>query len=303
MFGFLLEGDKTQINAYLGEMMAGLPNASIRYDAISHYILLTFTHMPRVIPGAPFDQSGWMSETEVTVWILTMGKKKLGAVWVPDPTDVCFMAPYIWVDNPMSIAGGREIYGFPKQWGHVTMPTTFNAQSPAPVSPLSLDVFGLKTFHPETQAVNQRLLDMTCTGETKVDSTIWRSADDLLKGLYKGLASRHANASRIRPLIESVHLPLNLGVPLVFYKQFRSVSNSQDACFQSISKTKVKIDWPSFQGGHLPGTYHLSVQDLASQPLTRHLGVSNQTPLFQFWMQMNMTFGFGHTVLAAASLY
>lgn len=301
MFAFILEGDKANINAYLGEMMSKLPTASVRYEAISHYVMLTFAHMPKVRPGAPFDQMGWMSETEVTAWILTMGKKKVGTVWVPDPTDVCFMAPYIWVDNPISIAGGREIYGLPKQWGQVTMPTTFDVQNPVPVSPLMLDAFAIKTFHPETQAVSQPLLEITCTGESTVDTAIWISVDDLLKGVYKALSSRYPRNSFVTPFVQAMPLPINLGLPLVFYKQFRSISNSRDACYQSISKMKVRIDWPTFQGGLLPGVYQLKVEDVASQPLKSHLGLSSQAPILQFWMQLNMTFGFGHNIFATAS--
>ena len=30
---------------------------------------------------------------------------------------------YIWVDNPMSMATGREMYGWPKSMGIITLPT------------------------------------------------------------------------------------------------------------------------------------------------------------------------------------
>ena len=27
--------------------------------------------------------------------------------------------PIMWVDNPLSLAGGREIYGYNKNWGQI----------------------------------------------------------------------------------------------------------------------------------------------------------------------------------------
>jgi hypothetical protein len=299
MFGFVLEGDKDRLNAFLSPMMDIPHNNIIRFTAISHYLLLTFTHMPKVVSGLPV---GWMTETEVTLWILTCGMRKVGPVWTPDPTQLSFMVPYIWVDNPISIAGGREIYGFPKQWGTVQMPTTYDISNPAPIPSMSLDALAIKTFHPETQAQVQRLMDITCTADSSVDPTVWRSADDAFKGISRVMLSQQPTWKPISPLIDSLRMSFIKTVPIVFFKQFRAVGNSQDACFQAISKVAVEVDWNAFQGGLLPGQYQLSIQELASQPLDQHLGITNQTPLLQFWVQMNMTFGFGTDLFTARTL-
>ena len=30
----------------------------------------------------------------------------------------------MWVDNPLSLAGGREIYGYNKNWGNINLSRT-----------------------------------------------------------------------------------------------------------------------------------------------------------------------------------
>ncbi len=117
MYGFIVEGNKDQLNNYLNKRLNLASNQVTHYQVVSSYVMLTYVYMPKVLAGGAFMNDGWLTETEVTAWVLTMGQKKVGGVWIPDPFHLRFMPIYIWVDNPISIAGGREIYGFPKQWG------------------------------------------------------------------------------------------------------------------------------------------------------------------------------------------
>ena len=121
--------------------------------------------------------------------------------------------------------------------------------------------------------------------------------------LPSALAAVHGKLTSYRQLTNLVTPPLSflghlfdVGVPLVFFKEFRAVSNATDACFQAVTEVSVEVNLSTFQGGFLPGNYQLNIESLASQPLATDLGLTSQPSIVSFWIQMDMVFGFGTNV-------
>src|SRR5256885_734277 len=70
--------------------------------------------------------------------------------------------PYLWVDDPIAFASGREVYGFAKTQGW--MPRLgdprgdSHARPPDPPESLMLDVYGVAEYGPGAELHRQRLL-------------------------------------------------------------------------------------------------------------------------------------------------
>src|SRR5204862_7968628 len=70
--------------------------------------------------------------------------------------------PYLWVDDPIAFASGREVYGFAKTQGW--MPRLGDPRGEAPGRPpdppeeLRLDVYGAAEYGPSSELARQRLL-------------------------------------------------------------------------------------------------------------------------------------------------
>ena len=71
---------------------------------------------------APFSDMGWIREVQLSFWLpLAGGTIDEAGKFVWDR--LVLAVPYIFVDNPMSYAGGREDYGYPKVMGQFTPDT------------------------------------------------------------------------------------------------------------------------------------------------------------------------------------
>jgi len=111
MYGFIFQGVEARLNdlctRYLNEPMQG----QFQYSPMPpHWVVLTFTETRSLAPkNPPFADLGCAPEREAAFWIWVHRSDGQSA-------PVSF-SPYIFVDNPIAIIQGREIYGFPKEIG------------------------------------------------------------------------------------------------------------------------------------------------------------------------------------------
>ncbi|NIP28333.1 MAG: acetoacetate decarboxylase family protein, partial [Phycisphaerae bacterium] len=64
-----------------------------------------------------------------------------------DPFAPKFFTPYLIIDNPVGLSGGREIYGYFKEYGQLKV-----AASPETIDTMTVSAFTLKTYTPESKA-------------------------------------------------------------------------------------------------------------------------------------------------------
>ncbi len=106
---------------------------------------------------------GSASEPEAAIWVPTITQRH-GADGYVDEHLAIFM-PYLWVDDPIAFASGREVYGFAKTqgWmrrlddprGHADTPT------PDPPESLVLDVYGAAEYSTQAEIGRHRLITVT----------------------------------------------------------------------------------------------------------------------------------------------
>jgi hypothetical protein len=251
--------------------------------------MMTFVHMEKVIAGEEFANRGFSSETELAIWVPTLAQKNVLGEWIIDPLAPKFFTPYLFIDNPVGLSGGREIYGYAKQFGQLQV-----AAQPSEIDSMTVDVFTLKTYSPESKAGMFRLmtLDKIDDGVANYPEKPWEHLGDVFE----------AAQARLNPKLPGIKLPrglFSMSIPQVFLKQFRDIVHPDNACYQAVVEANARVD--SFNGGWLlPGRYQLTVVDLAGVPLADDLGLSGtQESVFSYWLNINMTLDNGKIIWQA----
>jgi hypothetical protein len=113
------------------------------------------------------------SEPEAAIWVPTIGQRFDGGRYVDD--HVAMFMPYIWVDDPIAFASGREVYGFAKTQGwmrHVGDPrdrggASGGGEPPDPPAELALDVYGTPEFGEAAVLARNRLITVRRASPTR----------------------------------------------------------------------------------------------------------------------------------------
>jgi hypothetical protein len=225
--------------------------------------------------------------------------------------------PYIWVDDPIAFASGREVYGFAKTQGWMRRLGDPRALAgvesvrggPDPPDELVLDVHGAAEYRIGAELGRQRLVTLRRSARARGEAPIGQSPDVPADGVdlstlvavllaeldpgpdSEGVAPAHRSAGgaeRTRGLAR--HLPGLLGELLsahavrhVFLKQIRDAARGELAALQQVVEARSSVTPGSLHWRRLPGRYELSVASLATHPLEDELGlVPEQTITFAF---------------------
>jgi hypothetical protein len=231
---------------------------------------------------------GGVREPQVAIWIPVVVRR-------PGVRDhFAMFIPYIWLDNAMSLATGRELFGYPKAWG---WPQFADEKS----RKWGLDVFGLD-YDSGQEAGRHPLLEVV-EGEA-----LGESVDEDVDGLAD--LARHiaddlfevADEGHVLPGFElAVSLAgdiLNEEFPGVFLKQFRSVEDGLGAALQQIVETRYKVT--RLRARPLLREHVLTVHKLDSHPVGRELGLRNQTLALAYHVEMDFLVGEGRVLWDAA---
>jgi hypothetical protein len=238
----------------------------------------------------PYDERGGVHEPQVAVWI---------PVALRDPTSshdrFAMCIPFIWLDNPMSLADGRELFGYPKSWGWPKFPA--DGETP---QRWKLDAFGLN-YDPDALAARHHLLEVV-------------QGDSLAEGVEDELGSladiaRHAAGSLFDEtseivadfgLAESIVSDLlHDRLPNVFLKQFRSVEDGLSASLQQVVEADYEITRLSARP--VLFEHHLTVHQLDSHPVIEDLGLESQTLNIAYEVEMDFNVGGGRVLWDTAS--
>jgi hypothetical protein len=110
LWAFLLEADQTALTGLCQRVFK--KNDTIEVRAIEKSVVLLFGDLGWV--GNPNVNVG-VTEKQVLIHIFVHYK-------VGSASGYAYFTPYIWVDNPLSMAGGREVWGYPKGLGKLCVP-------------------------------------------------------------------------------------------------------------------------------------------------------------------------------------
>jgi hypothetical protein len=252
---------------------------------------------------------GSASEPEAAVWVPTVAQRFEHGRYVDDHFAI-FM-PYIWVDDPIAFASGREVYGFAKTQGWMrrledprrTDGVARDARVPDPPPELALDVYGVDEFGRGAEVGRRRLITIQAHGRRRSVGDGSRSgggervsgdqgndlvslAECFMSELEPsavpalGVGPRRSLPSLARPLARGRGQARVVGELLseqavrhVFLKQIRDAENGELAALQQVVEARSRVVGGSLRWRRLLGPYELSIAPLASHPLQDELGL------------------------------
>ena len=248
---------------------------------------------------------GSASEPEAAIWVPTIAQRFQDGHYVDD--HLAIFMPYIWVDDPIAFASGREVYGYPKTQGWMRRlgdprpdkRRPGEAEVPDPPEEPVLDVYGVTEYGAGSDLGRQRLITVRRRGPRRGPPTtagagkpaeggdLGSLITDLIAeldpsaGQDLALEARRSLQSLRRPLTAArsrasvlAGLMRDQVVHQVFLKQVRDAEAGELAALQQVVEARSSVTPGSLKWRRLRGQFGLSVRPLASQPLEDELGLS-----------------------------
>jgi hypothetical protein len=201
--------------------------------------------------------------------------------------------PYIWLDDPLSMASGREAGGWPKSWGWPVF------SPPGEPLDLKLDAYGWN-FGADHHPRRRRLLRITAgPGAEDEEPSSFESLADLFGEFWSTVRDDDG------VLFPDLGLGLDLlkdafraELPEVFFKQIRAADDPHGVALQQVVTSAAKV--LRLSGRPLLGEHHLKVWHLDSSPVRPELGLVDQTARMGFKIEMDFIQEPGHVLWDAA---
>ena len=328
MYCFLLRAGMHELSRMLDRYLNEPSGGAVDFRPVAPFVMLNFNDVDIVASADPVDMMiGGMREQEVILWTLAFDVRR---------NRLASFIPYIFVDSGVVMANGREVYGFPKQFG------VFKIEPP---NDFSVAAFALRRFAPDSIARMEPVISVTSTRRSAraAGQVRWKGFEELVRHVggvafpdghaiaaerplavrtvltpRSGSQPRKNSGVALHPASRESSLPLGLGgeaaalvnivesllegdVPAVFLKQFRDISDPTRASYQAIVEASARLQ--SFRGGGLlPGEYSVEVADLDAEPIRRELGFlpGPIKPELSFWLEIDFEMETGIELWRAA---
>lgn len=240
----------------------------------------------------PFDRMGPMHERHACVWLPVRCE---GPPGTPE-NGACL--PYVWIDNPISFASGREEYGYAKSYGWANFEgcwPTEDAEKARPES-FSLDAYGYESDGDSPGY--KRLMDL--------ERWKWRGAVE--KEVGEEAREAHDPAQMVSLALQDLDAQdpgrrllmdrdddltewLAEGVDQILLRQFRTPGSPRVAQTSQVLTAQAKIDEDArgakaFHARYY-GRYKIHARELANQPLMSDLGLEPDSTAWCWRIRMN----------------
>lgn len=288
--GFIARADGAKLDALCRRVFTGPSGGAVDIRAIGDRVMLTWGAIDRVCSMTPpYDGVGAVAEPQVCVWV-PVAYARTGDDGRPVAERFAVFVPYIWVDNAMSLATGRELFGYPKAWGWIGAP-----DPQATTRAWSLDAFGLDFGRGET-ASRRPLLRVSegpsRDGDGERYDGILGLAEDVVRRIFH---RSDDELSMSFALAKELWRDLRRhAFPHVFLKQVHAMEDGDAAALQQITEAMYTV-----RDAHarvLLRDFALDVEPLDSHPVIEELGLRSQTMDLAYELRMDFTVGGGRVV-------
>jgi hypothetical protein len=294
LMAWLVKADKAALQRIVDSTLNRPAKGAVDYRVLFSTVILSFADIARVSSLDPQDShKGYTPEGDVCVWVV------LGAYDDGKLDHIEFFLPYIWVTSPIATTIGREVYGFPKEFGWASMPTS--ATSPGPFWG---DTEVLVHYSANTPITRQRLVEVSRDAALDPTLTAVDGLADATQTLFKKLHEMEGDFEDapefdwdfLWNLLKDV---LGGHLPCVFLKQFRSATSPSAAAYQAIVEANATIR--GIQGaGIVIAPWEVRFWQYASHRIIESLGVkpSSTVPL-AMWVDFTFSMDLGRVVWSA----
>ena len=269
-----LQADPERLDSLCATVLVE-PDGTSRYTPVGEFVMLSFGSM--VVRSTNPDRSGFFDtpysdmgaavERHVALWVPTVAHRGDGDVESID--QFALFLPAMWVDNPVSLVGGREIYGIAKQWGVSTIGDDHSC---------SLDVIG-GDFGPGAMAGEQRLLDISPSPDIHPGKAVRELADEvgrIVGGGLRKLLHGHVEVPDRALLAEVERAVVDRQLHQVAVRQFRTPAGD-GASGSTPELVGITTRFSSLDVKLLDHGFDVVVHPLDSHPVLTSLGIASQT--------------------------
>lgn len=284
--GLLLEGDAELITELVQRMLNVPAGGSVFYKPmLGKWVLMQTGAFKKVSSQAPaFENWGYVDEAQISLWIPVLAGTMQDGAFVSER--ICMAVPYILVNNPMSYAGGREVYGYPKSLGRFDPETAIG-------DPQKVEAFG-GDFLPTNAADWHPLFELSRSGASGGAQAQALGLADALGSLAEACGRLAFELPELGVLEDIMRALLGKQIRQVFLKQFRDVEVAGASCYQRV--VEAPIDFLTSTIHPSLDQWQVLVHHLDSHPVDVELGVKSQTTRLSFEVQMDFIAAAGHTV-------
>jgi hypothetical protein len=252
---FYVKGDGASLQEICDRTLNKPSGGRLEYKPVVSWVALTFQKfggMHSTSPASPFQESHTYSEA--SFWIVVEDARASRGVE--------FLIPYMFIDDWVALAAGREIFGYPKEYATVTIPPIAS-----PPSLFVVDALAVPSRKPGAAATNSRILQCVARIPDKAvelhpRGDFWPDVTDLI-----GAGGRLSSMSVL------IQRFLGLRLDLVFLRQFRPLAGGAGADLQQVVAAAAR---PFTVHGlpHILLDYELRLPPLDSHPIARDLGLA-----------------------------
>jgi hypothetical protein len=274
----VLEGELTQIECLCERVLNKPAQGKVTYTPfLGPFVVLMAGSFERLSSqAAQFVGRGYASETGLVLWLPLLATDDSGEM------RVCLAAPYVFVDNQMSLLCGREDFGYAKAIAKFH-PKTGSGPT------VKVEAFG-GNFGPGNKAGWCELLSLVSAGGPAAFSA-WTTPLDLATDLVGAIEEVDPQIQRAVEAVEEIFAG---AARQVFLKQFRDAQIAGKACYRYVVEAPVEFAEPAAR--LLLQTWDVVVTPLDSHPITADLGVATQTALLALELEMNLILNPGAVV-------
>lgn len=280
-WGFIAQADHDRLTALVDKMFTQVTQGRRQWQPLGSMVMITWGDILRIHPKQPpWSTIGDLNERQVAVWVPVVEVEHHGAG--VRATRFWFCTPYLWLDNPFSIVSGREMFGWPTTEGRPTFPTKSDPTC-------RLDVFGMN-FGVASHPVRHPLLEVDQVRARSKRRSTWTDLRGMAAWLVDELGEQHGDglvASGLEVDVEAAVAAAQTALPVIFLKQFRSITSGSHAAIQQITGSEVQIT--RIRGGPMRRDHRLTVHPLDSQPVGHELGLVSQRTSVSFRVEMDFT--------------
>ncbi len=280
-----------QLQATVDHFLNAPTHGAARYTVLGELIFVTFMHADRLTSGG--EVNGWQPDDEMAFWVPLLVRGPTG-----QPDRIRMWMPYITISVSEGMTTGREIWGYFKQTGDVTVanhsadPMVFTAQA------LIYDPLASTS-----QGRTEPLVTITGPSEAGGLEALWHDVESFARGMHELWQGAHAQVPSGDGglILDTLEHLLAGQVEVVNLKQFRDAADSTLACYQALIEGPCTIK-ALHGGGLLPAGSSATIANWASNPIASYLGLPTSGPIpvvFASWVKMDFEASNGREVWKA----
>jgi hypothetical protein len=273
VYYFWVKVDPARVAALCKRVFDEPTGGEVRCEPLMGHVAISFGKMDVVARVPPYDDLGFVVEQHAAIWVPV---RCSGPPGVPE---MAAFLPQVWVDNPMSIAVGHDVFGYPKNQGWLSIDEAKG---------FALKSYAFARYGPDVKPGPTQLLEIAPGRQVRKPSAE-ADPDDLdeVAGMIRtGLGRRGA---------ASVVSHLRLAVPQIFLRQFRAPDGGGFASSQQVVLASARVRADTLRLAKL-GEHKLTVSPAPSEGLDTDLGLTSQDVDFALKVQMDFTVEPGRVV-------